>query len=232
MLSAVICPDGNVHDVIVLVGIPWARSLNDAAARAVRSWKYRPALKDGKPVPVYMTVGIDFNITMDRPTPWASSIVNLRLENTTLDRALANLEKVGVKIRYTGSNPPLHEAYEETSVQAILHDLAQRYRLIMELVSPGKLRVTGLPSFDTEGVVPPQLENRGDASLPETLHGSVGLNLVVLEDGTVGEATIVRPSGNPELDLAASKAAPGWRFHPARLQGRAIAVYLPMTIEQ
>src|SRR6185503_40322 len=81
LLSAVICPDGKVHDVIVLVGIPWARSLDDAAARAVRSWTYRPALKDGKPVPVYMTVGIDFDTNAGRPTPWAKSIVNLRLEN-------------------------------------------------------------------------------------------------------------------------------------------------------
>jgi len=232
LLSAVICPDGKVHDVIVLVGIPWARSLDDAAAHAVRSWTYRPALKDGKPVPVYMTVGIDFNTNTERPTPWANSIVNLRLENTTLDRALAHLENVGVKIQYTGANPPVHEAYEETSVQAILHDLAGRYRLTMELVSPGKLRVTGLPSFDSQGVAPPALETRGDAKLPETSHGSVGLNLVVLEDGTVGEATVVRPSGNQELDRAASEAARRWRFRPATLDGHAIAVYLPMTIER
>ena len=42
----------------------------------------------------------------------------------------------------------------------------------------------------------------------------------------------VPPSEAIQADLAASEAARGWRFHPAKLQGRAIAVYLPMTIER
>ncbi|HEX5042620.1 MAG TPA: energy transducer TonB [Candidatus Polarisedimenticolaceae bacterium] len=230
MLSAVICPDGKVYDVVVLEGIPWARSLDEAAARAVRSWVYQPALHNGKPVPVYMTVGVDFDVS-PHPTSWARSVVNLRL-HTTLDRALAKLEKVGFKIKYTGSSPPVLRTYEETSVQAVLDDLAERYRLTMELVSPGKLRVTGLPGPETEGLVAPVLETRGEAALPATLHGRVGLNLVVLDDGTVDRATVVHPSGDEKLDRAASETARQWKFRPATLAGRAVASYLPVIVEQ
>ena len=35
---------------------------DDAALLAIRQWKYKPALKDGKPVKVYFTVDVDFKL--------------------------------------------------------------------------------------------------------------------------------------------------------------------------
>jgi protein TonB len=57
ILEAVISPSGSVEDVRVLRGIPL---LDDAAADAVRQWRYTPTLLNGVPVAVVMTVTVNF----------------------------------------------------------------------------------------------------------------------------------------------------------------------------
>lgn len=49
------------------------------------------------------------------------------------------------------------------------------------------------------------------------------LRLVVREDGTVGDVTVIVPSGRPALDARAASAARAWRFLPARSDGAPIA---------
>ena len=59
-LRAVIAADGTVREVVVLAS---ASPLLDAAAiEAVSGWRYRPALWDGRPVAVYLTVAVDFEL--------------------------------------------------------------------------------------------------------------------------------------------------------------------------
>ena len=57
ILEAVIGPSGRVTDVKVLRSVPL---LDDAAITAVRQWEYTPTLVNGVPVPVIMTVTINF----------------------------------------------------------------------------------------------------------------------------------------------------------------------------
>jgi protein TonB len=57
IVEAVISRQGDVHDVRVLKSSP---GLDEAVIQAVRQWKYKPAMKDGRPVAVYLTV--TFNI--------------------------------------------------------------------------------------------------------------------------------------------------------------------------
>jgi protein TonB len=59
ILEATISPSGSVEDVRVLRGIPL---LNDAAVDAVRQWQYTPTLLNGVPVPVVMTVTVNFRL--------------------------------------------------------------------------------------------------------------------------------------------------------------------------
>src|SRR5688500_3320330 len=72
VMEATIDPKGNVIDLVVVRGV---RELDDAAMKAVSQWKYRPATRDGKPIPVIMTVTVTFSV--DGPpgsgTPTASS---------------------------------------------------------------------------------------------------------------------------------------------------------------
>ena len=59
ILEAVIGPSGRVTDVKVLRSVPL---LDDAAITAVRQWEYTPTLVNGVPVPVIMTVTINFTL--------------------------------------------------------------------------------------------------------------------------------------------------------------------------
>ena len=59
ILEATIGPTGAVTDVNVLRSVPL---LDEAAVAAVRQWQYTPTLLNGVPVPVIMTVTVNFSL--------------------------------------------------------------------------------------------------------------------------------------------------------------------------
>ena len=59
ILEAIIDPQGNVTNVRVLRSIAL---LDQAAIDAVRRWKYEPTLLNGVPVPIVMTVTVNFTL--------------------------------------------------------------------------------------------------------------------------------------------------------------------------
>jgi periplasmic protein TonB len=59
VIDAVIGTDGAVRETRVLQGAPL---LNQAALDAVRQWRYTPTLLNGQPVPVIMTVTVEFKL--------------------------------------------------------------------------------------------------------------------------------------------------------------------------
>jgi TonB family protein len=59
IIEAVIGPDGSVQEARVLRSIPL---LDAAALDAVRQWRYTPTLLNGVPVPVIMTVTVNFTL--------------------------------------------------------------------------------------------------------------------------------------------------------------------------
>jgi len=69
LLSAVVGTDGRVSDLRVLKSAYPGWGLEIAALRAVSQWEYQPALKEGHPVAVYLTVGVDFTLDGVAPPP-------------------------------------------------------------------------------------------------------------------------------------------------------------------
>ena len=59
ILEAVIGPTGKVTEVKVLRSVPL---LDEAAITAVKQWVYTPTLLNGVPVPVIMTVTVNFTL--------------------------------------------------------------------------------------------------------------------------------------------------------------------------
>jgi periplasmic protein TonB len=59
VLECLVSPQGRVTEVKILNGIPL---LNEAAVAAVKQWLYTPTLLDGVPVPVIMTVTVQFSL--------------------------------------------------------------------------------------------------------------------------------------------------------------------------
>lgn len=60
ILECTISPQGKVTNVKLLRGIPL---LNQSATKAVRQWVYTPTLLNGVPVPVIMTVTVNFKLS-------------------------------------------------------------------------------------------------------------------------------------------------------------------------
>lgn len=61
ILQTVIDVEGRVTDVEVLRGLPMG--LTEEAVRAVREWRFEPARLDGRPVAVYFTLTVRFELS-------------------------------------------------------------------------------------------------------------------------------------------------------------------------
>jgi protein TonB len=59
IIEATIAPNGRVQAAKVLRSIPM---LDAAALDAVRQWQFTPTLLNGEPVPVIMTVTVNFTL--------------------------------------------------------------------------------------------------------------------------------------------------------------------------
>ncbi len=60
VLWVIVGTDGRTHEI--RVARPLGLGLDIKAVEAVRVWKFEPALKDGKPVPVQVTVEVNFRL--------------------------------------------------------------------------------------------------------------------------------------------------------------------------
>ena len=61
-LTAVVLASGDVGDVTVLKSLDAEHGLDDEAVRAARQWKFKAGTKDGKPVPVEVTIEMTFTL--------------------------------------------------------------------------------------------------------------------------------------------------------------------------
>jgi len=93
ILKTVIDTAGVVRDVEVLRGLPMG--LTEAAVEAVEQWRYEPAKRDGRPVPVYLTVTVQFSLREDPPgSPGELSILYSQNEPLSMERTRAILKAV------------------------------------------------------------------------------------------------------------------------------------------
>lgn len=123
---------------------------------------------------------------------------------------------------------------------------ARRVALSEELAAPaasspqpfGRVLAPGDPAF--EDVSPARLiaATRFPAvdptrPRPRASAHSVQLEAVIHEDGVVSIASVLSSptDGSPQLVTAAAQAARLWRFRPARLEGRPVAVATTLTID-
>ena len=84
-------------------------------------------------------------------------------------------------------------------------------------------------------VLPPRILRQTEPAYPETLRqqrieGRVAVRMLVLEDGSVGDANVVSSSGYGEMDEAALDAVRQWQFVPARQEGGAVRCRTTLSI--
>jgi protein TonB len=80
----------------------------------------------------------------------------------------------------------------------------------------------------------PQLTNKVEPSYPEAarkarMEGVVILEAIITASGNVEDVRVLK-SVNPLLDSAAQRAVQQWKYRPATLNGRAVRVYLTVTV--
>jgi len=60
IVEAIIDKNGDVTNVRVLKGLPMG--LEESATSAVKSWKFKPATLNGRPVSVYYNLTVNFRL--------------------------------------------------------------------------------------------------------------------------------------------------------------------------
>ena len=60
VVRGIVRRDGTIDNVEVIKDLP--QGLGDAAAEAVRRWRFRPATYRGEPIDVYYTVTVNFRL--------------------------------------------------------------------------------------------------------------------------------------------------------------------------
>jgi TonB family protein len=113
VLECVVGLDGRVETVKVLKG---ARSLADAASVAVRKWRYTTTELDGKPVPVIMTVTVNF--TLQAPPQRDDAMAALRDSDPEIRWA---------GVRWLGRYVPV-VAKQKKALESALHDPSELVR--------------------------------------------------------------------------------------------------------
>jgi protein TonB len=63
ILQAVVHKDGTVGEITVLKNPGAKLGFDEAAISAVKQWRYKPGLQNGKPVDVYFTIIVDFYLS-------------------------------------------------------------------------------------------------------------------------------------------------------------------------
>jgi protein TonB len=62
LLECLVRPDGSVGDVRVLRSLDSKFGLDEEAMKAAKQWRFRPGLRLGEPVPVLITIQLDFTL--------------------------------------------------------------------------------------------------------------------------------------------------------------------------
>jgi TonB family protein len=79
IVEAIINEQGGIENVRVLKGQPMG--LDQAAVDAVKTWKFKPAMKDGKPVKVYYVLTVNFQLDdFASPGPQLQKFLNTNPE--------------------------------------------------------------------------------------------------------------------------------------------------------
>jgi TonB family protein len=62
LLSGIVGVDGTLQDIRIARSLDGTFGLDQEAIKCVRQWRFRPGMRQGKPVPVYVTIEVAFNL--------------------------------------------------------------------------------------------------------------------------------------------------------------------------
>jgi TonB family protein len=170
-LSVEILADGTVGEVAVTKSLDAATGLDAAAVEAAKKWKFQPATRDGKPVPVKVALEMRFRL---------------------YERSISAVDPEFGKGAYRVGTPGLVAAKTVKSTK---------------------------PKYTPE-------------AMSKRIEGKVNLEVVVAADGSVSDARVTKSLDKIfGLDEEALSTVRDWTFKAATLDGKAVAMVVPITLE-
>jgi TonB family protein len=191
--------DGKVADAHILRSIPL---LDQAALDAVTQWEFATTLLNGNPVPVIMTVTVNF--TLDGGTP----DLGLPVRDTATQQAAAVIEQYAAARQVAAASGFLVKYGQATDWPP------EAIRVGANLKAPTRI-------MDVKPVYP-------EVAQKARVQGIVICEVLVRPDGTVADARVLRSI--PLLDQAAFDAVLQWVFTPTLLNGNAVPIIMTVTV--
>ncbi len=194
MLRVVISEMGDVEETEVLSG---DRVLWNAAQKAVKQWKFKPYIRDGKPVKVRVQIPINFAFAgkaEDMPEPKQQEAAKPSGTNS------GAVKTVRIQPEPEPQGDDLGGATKSGQLRSIRVSRAVSQGLLIHRVVP---------------VYPPEARaNR--------IQGTVMLGAIIDRQGMVKDLKVI--SGPPELRESAIGAVQQWRYRPYLLNGAPVEV--------
>jgi len=197
--EVLIGPDGKVDDAHILRSIPL---LDQAALDAVRQWEFTATLLNGNPVPVIMTVTVNFVLD------GGSSVLGLQARDAAVQQAAAIAQQYAAdrEAAAAGAVPVKYGQATDWPAEAV--------RIGGNIKPPTKI-------LDVKPVYP-------EVAQKARVQGVVICEVLVRPDGTVADVRVLRSI--PLLDQAAFNAVLQWIFTPTLLNGSAVPVVMTVTV--
>ncbi len=225
-LEAVVLPDGIVGSVRVTKSLDARYGLDHEAIRAARQWVFKPAQVDGRPVSVVVPISLGFSLRSPATSP--------QPPGTTGPRPLADEFASGAYFTF-GDGMVAPQAIGQTAqkyapdvMRAKLDSAEALYALLTGRVSsisgatPGQVFA---PQIITQ-IVPKYTPE----AMRAKIQGQVDVEVIVMPDGTVGKARVVRSLDTLYgLDEQALIAARQSTFIPGALDGAPVPVLVTLT---
>jgi TonB family protein len=170
-LEAVVRPDGTVGDVRVVKSLDTRLGLDEQAVAAARQWRFTPGRFEDRPVPVLVTLVVEFR-------------------------------------QHANRQDPVEDDFARGAYRA------------------------GMPDVFWPKVVKQVAPKYTSDAMRAKIQGTVVIEAVILEDGTVGRARIKDSLDDRfGLDEAALEAIEQWEFEPGTYQGLPAPVLMIMKLE-
>ena len=215
ILEAVIGPDGKVQAARVVRSIPM---LDQAALDAVNQWEFSPTLLNGAPVPVIMTVTVNFTLSDGPKGPGTGTGQGVGVGSGTgtgvgggVAGGVAGGVPGGVAGGTTGG----------VAGGVIPADNSWATSIAPDAVGVGGNIRPPMKIKDVRPVYPTEAKESG-------AQGVVIIEAVIAQNGAVTAARILRSI--PPLDQAALDAVKQWVFTPTLLNGNPVSVIMTVTV--
>jgi TonB family protein len=223
--EARIDPSGIVSDARILRSIPL---LDAAALDALMQWKFVPPLLNGVPVPVIMTVTVNFSLDSTPTTSGAEGGIAGGVVG-----GVAGGVQGGVAGGVVGGVPGGTGRGAGTGVGAGVAALDAEREVARARQAAGAGAVGEAPVRVGSGIASPKKTKDVRPVYPEVavaakVQGVVIAEILIRPDGTVQDAKILRSI--PLLDQAALDAVMQWEFAPTLINGEAVPIIMTVTV--